>query len=135
QIIEGEVAAGDDELSLAHGSQVRVQSAVHLVGHGEDGNHTQMVRRALGEMPKRRGRWRSAEGARAPGSRASASRTLPDVETPLPECRLHAIDLALPDPFRTYRGTGGRAEVQTLAGGAQGVHIRRLERPQPQVLG
>src|SRR5262249_61636486 len=76
---------------------------------------------------------RGAAGAR--GCRASARCGLPDVETTLPQRRLHPVDLALPDPLRACRVAGRRADVKALAGGAQGVDIRGPERPDAQGLG
>ena len=40
QVVEGKVAAGDDQPGLAHRPHVGVQGVVHLIGHGEDKNHT-----------------------------------------------------------------------------------------------
>src|SRR5215472_6245568 len=46
QVVEGEVAAGDDEPCLAHGPDIRAERVVDLVGYGEDHDHTPMVCRS-----------------------------------------------------------------------------------------
>ena len=39
QVLEGQVAAGQDEVGAAHRAQIGVQPLVHLVGDGEDTDH------------------------------------------------------------------------------------------------
>src|SRR5215470_7565674 len=47
QVVEGKVAAGDDEPCLAHGPDVRAERVVDLVGYGENHDHTPMVCRGV----------------------------------------------------------------------------------------
>ena len=43
QVLEGQVAAGDDQLGRPHRVRVRQQGIVDLIGDGEDKNHIAIV--------------------------------------------------------------------------------------------
>jgi hypothetical protein len=51
QVLEGQVAAGDDQLGRPHRVRIRQQGVVDLIGDGQDKNHSAIVRRGRSLPP------------------------------------------------------------------------------------